>query len=82
MLKTGPRTFVAVGAAIIAIGLYGWLVGFFWLLATLLVICVPGILLIAWRTGGSSQKQHDASMDRLPGIDKAVKQWIARPTSK
>lgn len=79
MLKTGPRAFAVVVAAVLSLWLSGFLAGFFWMLTGVTVIVGLIILLVTWRVGGSSQKQHDASMNRIPSIDDPAHGWIPDP---
>ncbi|USN96775.1 MAG: hypothetical protein H6797_01055 [Candidatus Nomurabacteria bacterium] len=77
MLKTGPRTFATVVVTVLGLWLFGWLFGFFGLLIALIVVGGVTIGAISWKAGGSSQKEHDTSMNRLPGIDKPAREWAS-----
>lgn len=79
-LSTGSRSIISLAVLMLG-GFFIFRIhdGMFWLLVAWIVVCVPVVLIMTWQTGGSEQKQHDASMNRLPGIDKRVQDWISDP---
>lgn len=78
-LSTGRRALVSIVALVLGLFFVFRMNNGMLYLFVALAFGAIAVLLVAWRVGGSEQHEHDASMNRLPNIDKRVRDWIADP---